>query len=117
MSEHTRAILGRVPALMACAPLLLLAQTSPPQASPSNAPATGVKPVSFETDVQPVLMAKCTVCHGADTRVKEMNLSTLDGVMKGSESGPVVIPGKPDESRSEERRVGKECRSRWSPYH
>src|ERR1035437_2995148 len=23
----------------------------------------------------------------------------------------------PDEHRSEERRVGKECRSRWSPYH
>ena len=22
-----------------------------------------------------------------------------------------------DQSRSEERRVGKECRSRWSPYH
>ena len=25
-------------------------------------------------------------------------------------------PGKGDD-RSEERRVGKECRSRWSPYH
>ena len=24
---------------------------------------------------------------------------------------------KVDKSRSEERRVGKECRSRWSPYH
>src|SRR2546425_11395749 len=23
----------------------------------------------------------------------------------------------PQEDRSEERRVGKECRSRWSPYH
>ena len=23
----------------------------------------------------------------------------------------------PQRSRSEERRVGKECRSRWSPYH
>src|SRR2546430_4093010 len=23
----------------------------------------------------------------------------------------------PDLARSEERRVGKECRSRWSPYH
>ena len=23
----------------------------------------------------------------------------------------------PDAERSEERRVGKECRSRWSPYH
>ena len=22
-----------------------------------------------------------------------------------------------EEMRSEERRVGKECRSRWSPYH
>ena len=23
----------------------------------------------------------------------------------------------PNDDRSEERRVGKECRSRWSPYH
>ena len=26
------------------------------------------------------------------------------------------LPGE-DYARSEERRVGKECRSRWSPYH
>src|SRR5258708_17696752 len=26
-------------------------------------------------------------------------------------------PGRGDDRRSEERRVGKECRSRWSPYH
>src|SRR3712207_8713555 len=25
--------------------------------------------------------------------------------------------GTPHHCRSEERRVGKECRSRWSPYH
>src|SRR3712207_8612323 len=25
--------------------------------------------------------------------------------------------GRPSGVRSEERRVGKECRSRWSPYH
>ena len=25
--------------------------------------------------------------------------------------------GFKEENRSEERRVGKECRSRWSPYH
>src|SRR3989449_11557890 len=30
--------------------------------------------------------------------------------------GPVV-PTSAFASRSEERRVGKECRSRWSPYH
>ena len=27
------------------------------------------------------------------------------------------IPLKTGVTRSEERRVGKECRSRWSPYH
>ena len=28
-----------------------------------------------------------------------------------------IDEGKVQEERSEERRVGKECRSRWSPYH
>src|SRR2546422_9238257 len=34
-------------------------------------------------------------------------------------TGVVVSPGVPPDApvRSEERRVGKECRSRWSPYH
>ena len=35
--------------------------------------------------------------------------------------GPPTANGKPHIghvlTRSEERRVGKECRSRWSPYH
>ena len=36
---------------------------------------------------------------------------------------PMLLPGitlntaPTDYNRSEERRVGKECRSRWSPYH
>ena len=29
----------------------------------------------------------------------------------------LMASGITDSSRSEERRVGKECRSRWSPYH
>ena len=28
-----------------------------------------------------------------------------------------ILPDGPEDDRSEERRVGKECRSRWSPYH
>ena len=32
------------------------------------------------------------------------------------ENGDIEITGKVS-TRSEERRVGKECRSRWSPYH
>src|SRR5258706_12189614 len=29
----------------------------------------------------------------------------------------ILLPTSPTTARSEERRVGKECRSRWSPYH
>ena len=31
------------------------------------------------------------------------------------EEAQAALPNQP--TRSEERRVGKECRSRWSPYH
>ena len=43
--------------------------------------------------------------------------------MSKSFKGRVVTPGRVkaealvSHGRSEERRVGKECRSRWSPYH
>ena len=30
---------------------------------------------------------------------------------------PLQHCGRASQYRSEERRVGKECRSRWSPYH
>ena len=33
------------------------------------------------------------------------------------ETLPFTIATKRIKYRSEERRVGKECRSRWSPYH
>src|SRR2546422_681119 len=32
-------------------------------------------------------------------------------------TGPIAPVLTPTNPRSEERRVGKECRSRWSPYH
>ena len=43
-------------------------------------------------------------------------------VIIGIEEDDLELYGKykakiSDELRSEERRVGKECRSRWSPYH
>src|SRR2546426_12338044 len=40
---------------------------------------------------------------------------TINGVRLGSEPTPLLHGDKVE--RSEERRVGKECRSRWSPYH
>src|SRR6266511_6115517 len=47
----------------------------------------------------------------------ELRLAT-DGSRAGAaHAGGPVRPPRLDATRSEERRVGKECRSRWSPYH
>src|SRR5882762_1935910 len=41
---------------------------------------------------------------------------TNGGLVSGVRLGATLITARAVE-RSEERRVGKECRSRWSPYH
>ena len=40
-----------------------------------------------------------------------------DGVGRIELTGATLARGYLGDDRSEERRVGKECRSRWSPYH
>ena len=44
-------------------------------------------------------------------------VSTLDMVKIINNEDKKVALAVEKELRSEERRVGKECRSRWSPYH
>src|SRR5206468_5878366 len=45
--------------------------------------------------------------------------SSTIGLLGSQRVSPVVVSLRPMAAamRSEERRVGKECRSRWSPYH
>src|SRR5256886_13366504 len=48
------------------------------------------------------------------TRVPTLD---LDAFAAAFGNRPLGQLSPPDSVRSEERRVGKECRSRWSPYH
>ncbi|MEX2286438.1 MAG: PSD1 and planctomycete cytochrome C domain-containing protein [Planctomycetaceae bacterium] len=65
---------------------------------PQPAPVAASDPRFFETNVQPILAARCFQCHGQDTHKAELTLATPEGIRKGSESGAVIEPGKPDES-------------------
>ena len=51
------------------------------------------------------------------SRLLERCAKLSDELGGGSMTGLPIIETKANDVRSEERRVGKECRSRWSPYH
>src|SRR5260370_27939803 len=48
---------------------------------------------------------------------EEVGSHRVLGVAFGGDGMERLSPRIPPLLRSEERRVGKECRSRWSPYH
>ena len=45
---------------------------------------------------------------------REKETASLMSALKNGRNITLISPRR---MRSEERRVGKECRSRWSPYH
>jgi hypothetical protein len=55
----------------------------------------------FETRIRPVLAERCYKCHSGGTRRPKggLRLDTPEGVERGGEGGPIVVPGKPGESR------------------
>jgi hypothetical protein len=55
-------------------------------------------PIRFESQILPILQKNCSRCHGAQKRNAELNLATGADLLRGSESGAVVVAGQPDES-------------------
>ncbi len=54
----------------------------------------------FESKIRPVLVAKCYSCHAATAKeiMGGLQLDYREGIRKGGDSGPAVVPGKVDES-------------------
>ena len=53
----------------------------------------------FETKIRPVLVNSCLRCHGELKSSAMLRIDSRDALLKGGESGPSIVPGKPDESR------------------
>src|SRR2546422_6693560 len=93
----------------------------------------GIRDVDWSSDVCSSDLTSSCACSGSapawcgptrrwSTSVCPRPVSTCGGCC----SGPIAVgtgsrgassTSVPGHGRSEERRVGKECRSRWSPYH
>ncbi len=52
----------------------------------------------FETKVRPVIFNRCLDCHGSEKSKGGLRLDSREAVLKGAESGPVVVPGRPGAS-------------------
>ena len=67
------------------------------QALPIEVPKRD-KPVDFRTDVLPFLKTNCIACHHSKDAEGNVNLESPKSILKGGDSGAVVVPGKSAES-------------------
>jgi len=87
---------------MTLAPVVALATAA---GSPSDTPAPGASREAaaeeerfFETRIRPLLFENCQSCHGARKQEAGLRLDSWEGILKGADTGPVVVPGNPQES-------------------
>ena len=52
----------------------------------------------FESKVRPLLVEHCFECHSGRSQKGGLRLDSLAGMLRGGESDPAIVPGKPEDS-------------------
>src|SRR5690349_18509202 len=81
-------------------------QTNAPAAVASTAPAK--ESTEFASKVRPILAARCYPCHGPSLQQNGLRLDSLAAILKGSDSGKVIVPGHSQSSRLISRLLAQE---------
>src|SRR2546430_5946886 len=90
---HRRTCLPLAP--LACSVLLALLAH---HAAAGDPPPDGAE--FFERKIRPLLVQNCHECHSAAHKKRGgLLLDSKAAAFKGGDSGAVIVPGKPDESR------------------
>src|SRR5437868_4769259 len=83
--------------LLVCAGVWLALAVLPP----APAPEPRLLPAQaefFEKSVRPVLATHCLECHGSRKQKGGLRLDSRTSVLAGGDSGPAIVPGKPEKS-------------------
>jgi hypothetical protein len=56
-------------------------------------PASTKTGLTYDTDMKPIFDVSCVKCHSGDKPKAHLHMDTLDGVLKGTKEGKIVIPG------------------------
>ena len=77
----------------------------------------------FETSIRPLLADHCYKCHGPAKQKANLRLDSRQAILKGGESGSVIVAGQPEKSllikRSKKREVISSywrCVGAWSGW-
>ena len=62
-------------------------------------PASDKKDVTYATDMKPIFDASCVKCHSGDKPKARLHMDTLEGVLKGTGKGKIVVAGDSAKSR------------------
>src|SRR5258706_5326248 len=55
--------------------------------------------ITYQDHILPFVEANCSKCHNADKKKADLELTSYQGTLKGSGSGPVVVSGNLEGSR------------------
>jgi WD40 repeat protein len=55
-------------------------------------------PVTYEKDVEPILLNKCAFCHKDNIKEGKLDMGAYETLMKGGKRGPAIVPRKGTES-------------------
>ena len=62
-------------------------------------PASKQEGVTFEKDIHPMFEDACVRCHGDQKPKGNLQLTTIEGVMKGSKDGKILVSGHSEQSK------------------
>ncbi len=82
-------VLHPLAALLACGLAPSFAQEPPSAADLEH----------FERAVRPLLVERCAECHAVERPKAGLRVDHVEHLLRGGESGPALVPGRPEESR------------------
>ena len=79
-----------------------------PEKPAFSAKLTAEQLAFFENSVRPLLVENCFSCHAAKKQKGDLRLDSAASIKAGGKNGPVIVPGKPTQSRLIEVVSGKD---------
>lgn len=80
------------------ASILWEAQAQPAARATTAQDSAAANDAFYTSHVAPILQANCLRCHGGMNHRGGLSMNSRESLLKGGESGPVIVPGHPEQS-------------------